>query len=164
MRRLFAASVMVLAAAAMTAGCSSSGTPSAPSWKTSPTAVADGPGSPTVVCGSIRSVVTADMTPLGTALGAMVGRATANDDADEAKASAQALAALQKLGTDISTAAAAATDAPLREAGKTADANIQALATDPSYLSGITSMDAVAAATTRLQQATDPVTIACAGS
>lgn len=164
MRRLFAASVIMLAAAAMTAGCTSSSGPSAPSWKKSPTAAADGPGSPTVVCGSIRTAVTADMGPLGTAFGAMVGRATANDDADEAKAKAKALTALQKLGTDISTATATATDAPLRDAGKAADTNIQALAADPSYLSGITTMAAIADATTRLQQATGPVTTACAGS
>jgi hypothetical protein len=164
MRRLLVTSVVLLATVALSAGCASRGGPSAPSWTTKPAAADNGPGSAIVVCGSIRTAVTADMGPIGTAFGAMVGRATADDDDDVAKARAQAVTALKKLGADISAAAAAATDAPLRDAGKTAETNIQALAADSSFLSGITSMEALQDATAKLQQAIEPLTSACARS
>jgi hypothetical protein len=167
MRRLLATSVVLLAAVVASAGCSSTSGANEPAWHSPGSTQAapdDGPGSATVVCGSIRTVVTSDMGPLGSAFGAMVGKATAKDDDDQEKAEDQAATALKKLGSDISAASAVATDTTLRAAGKTVEANIVALAADPSYLSGITTMDAIAAATTKLQQATGPVTAACAGS
>ncbi len=168
MRRLLTASVVLVAAAVVSSGCTAKSGPAEPAWHApgSTQAAADsGPGSATTVCGSIRTVVTKDMGPLGTAFGTMVGKATANDDDDDQeKAVAQAATAMKKLGSDISSATAVADDATLREAGKTAEANIVALAADPAYLSGITTMDAMASAITKLQQATGPVTTACAGS
>jgi hypothetical protein len=167
MRRLLAASVVLVVTAVASAGCTPKSGSAAPAWHSPGAAQATtdtGPGSSTTVCGGIRAVVTADMGPLGTAFGTLVGAGTAGDSDDQEKLEDQAAAALRKLGTDISTATAAADDTTLRQAGKTADANIDALAADPSYLTGITSMDAITAATTKLQQATTPVVSACAQS
>lgn len=166
MRRLFAASVVLLATVVASAGCTAKSGANEPAWQSAgaPQTADAGPGSTIAICSSLRGVVTTDMAPLGTALGAMVGRSTAGDDDDKDKAEDQAEAALKKLGTDISTGSATADDATLRQAGKTVEANFTALAADSSFLSGITTMDTMAAAITRLQQATSPVTTACADS
>jgi hypothetical protein len=162
MRRLLAVSVMLVAAAGSIAGCTAkSGTTT---WS-SPGAKApvEAPA-PDAACGAIRTVVTADMAPLGKAFGSIVGRATASDKAGQTAAEAQAASALTKLGSDISTAGATAKDPAVRQAATTANKNITALSTDTTYLTSITTMDAITAATTKLQQATAPVATACDGS
>ncbi len=164
MRRLLVASVMLVMAAAASAGCSpKNGVASWSSPKKS-----SGPdtsvGSTYQVCGSIRTAVSADMAPLGKAFGAIVGNATANDTSDLRQARSSAQAALTKLGADITAAAAGAKDAKVKTAAGTAGTNIAALAADPSYLSGIDSMGDITTATAKLTQATAAITTACQGT
>jgi hypothetical protein len=166
MRRLLAVSVMLVAVVASAACSPKAGSVSAPSWSSPPKAA--GPdtsaGSTYTVCGAVRTAVTTDMTPLGKALGAIVGNATAGDGSGRKAAETQAATALTKLGTDITAAAGSAKDAKVKNAASTVGTNLSALAADPSYLSGIGTMDDISTATTKLQQATAPITTACQDS
>lgn len=145
-------------------GCTAAGaTPT--SWTSTPSkaAASAGPGSTSVVCGKLRTAFTADLKPLGTALGKLVGLRTAGTSDGQADAQEDAVNAIKKLGSDISSASAPATDKSLVSAGRSASQAVDALAT-PSFLASVTSVDAIATATQKLQQAAAPVTQACAGT
>jgi hypothetical protein len=164
-RRL--AVMTVLAAVAVTAltGCTSGG--SSPSWSSPGGGKAggdSGPGSQSSVCAAVRTAVTADMKPVATAFGTLVGKSTADDSDGVTSAQSDASTAIKKLGTDISTAGAKAGDADLKKAASTSAQQVDALVADPTYLSGIKSMNDVATATTKLQQATTPISTACQGA
>jgi hypothetical protein len=161
MRRLIAISVL-LVGASITAGCTSSSTPTA----TSPTTASNQAAavSNTAVCAQLKTVVASDLGPLGAAFGTLVGDATAKNKTGQHKAETTATTALAKLGTDLESAAAAGDDPAVRTAVTTTQQNLTTLVGDPSFLSDITTMDGIATATTKLQAATAPITTACQGS
>jgi hypothetical protein len=161
MRRLIAISLLMFAVSAA-AGCTSTSKSPAPVSKSDAggsTAV-----SSTATCTKLRSVVADDIGPIGTAFGTIVGDATAKNTAGVQSAEADATTALNKLGTDLK-AAADAGDSPTVKAAVTTSLNkLATLTSDPSFLSDISSMDDLAAATSKLQDATAPITTACQGS
>ncbi len=121
-------------------------------------------GSVSEVCGTIRSAITADLTSLGTALGQVVGAATGNDAKRRLSAAQAANTALRKIGADITAGGTRATDATVRSAASTAAQQVNALAMDPTVLTGLDSMADVPAVTTRLTQATASIASVCQGS
>jgi hypothetical protein len=160
MRRLIAIS-MLLVGASVTAACTS--TAATPTTPTPTSNQAAGPSN-AAVCAQLRTVVTADLGPVGTAFGTIVGDATAKDSDGRQRAEAAAATALQKLGSDLESAAVAGDDPAVRTAVSTSRQNLTALVGDQSFLSGITTMNGIADATTKLQTATAPITTACGGS
>lgn len=165
MRRMIAISVVLAAAVAGMAGCTSS------SKSSSTTAAAKhatsggtGSGSSSSVCSDIRGAVTSDMAPIGKALGSLVGSSVSGSASGKAKARTELAAAVKKLGADVQAKAEAGDDQAVKDGAKKAAANLDALATDPTFLPHIKSMGDIATATTKLQTATAPLTSACSGS
>jgi hypothetical protein len=161
MRRLIAMS-MLLAAASVTAGCTSAAAPA--SAPTSNSTSQQAAKAAAAVCAQLQTAVSRDIGPIGTAFGTIVGDATAKNPAGVEEAETAATTALGKLGSDLESSVAAGTDPAVRAAVTTARQNLTALTSDPSFLSDITTMDGIAAATTKLQTATAPITTACQGS
>ncbi|HEY2791995.1 MAG TPA: hypothetical protein VGJ28_06565 [Micromonosporaceae bacterium] len=155
MRRLIAVSVLV-ATASMAAACT-------PSHSSSPNGGKAAPVSSTAICTKLRAVVTDDIGPIGTALGTIVGDATAKNAKGLSTAQDDAKTAITKLGTDLKTTADTGDVPTVKTAAASAETNITTLMGDPSFLSDINSMDDVATATAKLQGATAPITVACQG-
>ena len=146
MRRLSIVCALALVAAATLAGCTGGSNPEP--WDSPNSARTTGAATPDV-CGRIRTAITNDMKPIGTAMGSMVGYAVAKDSGNQTKAASQ-------------VAAADAADAKLKSAVATAVGNINRLAEDPSFVSGIASLDDIPAASKQLTDATQPIAAACA--
>ena len=158
MRRLPVALALAMVVAAALAGCTDHSKP-AP-WDSPNAAMATGASTPDV-CGRIRTAITNDMKPIGTAIGTMVGYAVAKDGDDRDKAASQVSEAVKAMGADISSVAKDAADQKLKSAVATAVTNINTLADDPTFVSGIASLDDISAVTVRLRDATQPITTAC---
>ena len=159
MRRLSIVCALALVAAATLAGCTGGSNPEP--WDSPNSARTTGAATPDV-CGRIRTAITNDMKPIGTAMGSMVGYAVAKDSGNQTKAASQVAAAVKDMGSDIAAAAADAADAKLKSAVATAVGNINRLAEDPSFVSGIASLDDIPAASKQLTDATQPIAAACA--
>ena len=170
MRRMLTAVGLITVTLAFGAACTSSATPATSDQEAGHAgggrgvAAVPAAGSVGEVCDAIRTAITADMTPLGTALGQVVGAAVGNDAKRRLTAAQAANTALRKIGADITSAGAPATDAKVRSAASTAAQQVNALAMDPTVLTGLDSMTDVPAVTARLTQATASIASACQGS
>lgn len=160
MRRAFAAGAL-LAIVMVAGGCSSDDSGSPPAWSTPGGGRGGLSASTPDVCARIRTAIAADMTPLGKALGAMVGYGIANADDLRASARDDVVTRLTAIGTDITDAASTAADPALRTAAGSAAKNIDDLTADPVFLTGITSLADVTTVTDRLTAATRPIVAAC---
>ena len=160
MRRLIATSVLLIGVGLASVACTSSGPKSSGTGASAATQVGGGTDT-SAVCDNLRTVVATDMTPVGTALGTLVGNKTAGNAHGTAKARVTAATALKKLGGDIKTTAASGSDQGIRTAAATAAQNLVSLADDPAFLPHIATMPDIASATVTLQTATAPVATAC---
>jgi hypothetical protein len=158
MRRLPIVCVLAMVVAAAVSGCTGSSKPDP--WERPNTAKATGASTPDV-CGRIRSAITDDMKPIGTAMGSLVGYYVAKDSDDRDKAAGQVSDAVKAMAADINSAAADAADQKLKSAVATTVANINTLADDPTFVSAIASVDDIPTASNRLTDATAPIATAC---
>lgn len=140
------------------AGCAGGGKPSA--WADPDAAKTAGASTP-AVCGRIRTAIAGDMKPIGSALGAMVGYASAGDESGRATAQEHVAQAIKDMGADIAKAAADASDSKLKTAVATSVSNINAVASDAAALSAISDVSGTPAVSSRLDDATHPIAVAC---
>jgi hypothetical protein len=122
---------------------------------------ATGPPTPDPACTTIQAAITADLAPIGVALGSAVGAGTAGQASARRTALTAAGTAITKLGADLRAAGAGARSTAVRSAVTDASDRLDALVADPAFLSGITGMGAITIATGQLVQATTALTRAC---
>jgi hypothetical protein len=140
------------------AGCASHSKP--PAWADPSTAKTTGASTPDV-CGRIRTAISGDMKPIGSALGTLVGFAAASDDSGRSDAQEQVQQQIKSLGDDIAKASTDAADAKLTSAVTAAVANINALAADPTLLASVNEVSDIPDISGKLDEATHPIAVAC---
>jgi hypothetical protein len=140
------------------AGCTSHS--SQPAWADPSTAKTTGASTPDV-CGRIRTAISGDMKPIGSALGILVGFAAASDDSGGSNAQEQVQGQIKSLGEDIAKASTDAADAKLKSAVATAVANINTLAADPALLASVNDVSDIPDVSKKLDEATHPIAVAC---
>lgn len=169
MRRITAVASLA-AFVALGAGCSADGgSASGPSAGTSAGSTSTGSARPTVdpsaeaVCADLKNtVLDDDAKAFGAELGRMVAYRAQGKTQQQEQARAAAAAKLREIAGKLRAHATSTTDTALRDAlTKSAD-NLDRLAGDASYLSGVTSLASVSSATQRFVESMSDVARYCA--